>query len=87
MNVDPSQTTLIKIKLGLKTERDYVKIKFRRNPISEKLDMHEFKMDFFGNGKPYKFLLFVRNFNIMLESSRTLTANAKLQCICSLLHG
>ena len=52
MNVDPSQTTLIKIKLGLKTERDYVKSKLRRITTSEEYYMYELKVDLFDNGNP-----------------------------------
>ena len=40
---------LIKSNIDLKMERDYVKIKLRRNPDSEKLDMYELKMDLFEN--------------------------------------
>ena len=51
-HVDPPLITLIKSKLDLKMERDYAKIKLRRNTSSEKSDMYEFKMDLFDNGEP-----------------------------------
>ena len=43
---------LTKSRFDLKTERDYVKIKLHRNYMSETLDIYEFKMDLFENGKP-----------------------------------
>ena len=42
---------IIQSKLNLKKERDYVKIKLLRNPTSEKLDIYEFKINLFDNGK------------------------------------
>ena len=45
--VEPPPIPLIKSRIGLKTERDYVKIRLRRNPTSENLDIHEFKIAFF----------------------------------------
>ena len=50
--VDPPPTPLIKSKMYMKRERDYVKIKLHRNYMSETLDIYEFKMDLFENGKP-----------------------------------
>ena len=46
IHVDPHLTPLIKIKFDPKTERDYVKIKFLRKSISEKLDMYALKTIF-----------------------------------------
>ena len=42
IHIEPHLISLIKSKLDLKMERDYVKIKLRRNPMSEKLDIFEF---------------------------------------------
>ena len=78
MYFDPSTTPPIKIKLDLKTERDYVKTKFHRNHISEKSYMHEFKMALFEKGNPEELLLFVPNFRNMLEASVTIASNANL---------
>ena len=58
IHVDPPPTPLIKIKLDLKTEEYYVKIKLCRNPTSEKLDTCELKMALCENGEPEVFLLF-----------------------------
>ena len=49
IHVEPPTKPPIKSKIYFKKERDYVKIKLRRNPTSEKLDMYEFKMDLFEN--------------------------------------
>ena len=51
------------------------------------LDLYEFKMALFENGDPEEFLLFVRNFQMTLKASGTLTASAKIQYIHTLLRG
>ena len=63
------------------------KIKLRRDPTSEKSDMYESKTALFDNGKPEEFLLFVRNFKMMIDASGTLADNVKLHCIRTLLCG
>ena len=78
MHFDPSTTPLIKIKLDLKTERDYVKTKFHRNHILEKSYMHEFKMALFEKGNPEELILFVPNFRKTLEASVTIASEANL---------
>ena len=45
------------------------------------------KMTLFGNAKPVKLLLFVRNFNIKIELPGTITVSMKLQYLRTLLHG
>ena len=52
LHVDPPPIILIKRKLDLKMERDYMKIKLCRNTVSEKLDMYAFKMALFDNVDP-----------------------------------
>ena len=52
IHVDPPLISLIKSKLDLKTKRDDVNIKLRRNPRPEKMDMYELKMDLFDNSDP-----------------------------------
>ena len=44
-------------------------------------------MALFENGDPEEFLLFVRNFQMTLKASGTLTASAKIQYIHTLLRG
>ena len=60
--MDPPPILLMKIKNDTKLDKDSVKIKFRRYPTSENLDLYEFKMALFDCGKPQEFLLFVRKF-------------------------
>ena len=43
MPVDPTQITLIKSKNKEKLDKDFVKIKLRRDPMSEKLDLYQLK--------------------------------------------
>ena len=44
IHVEPPPITLIKIKNDAKSEKYCVKIRFRRDPSSEKPDLYEFKM-------------------------------------------
>ena len=55
--------------------------------MAKKLDLYEFKMALFDNGNPEEFLLFIGNFQMNLEASRTLTSGAKIQYIYMLVHG
>ena len=87
IHVYPPPIPLIKSKFDLKTEIDYVKIKLRRNPRSEKLEMYELKMPLFDNGDLEELLLFVINFKMNIEASGILTENVKLQYLCTLFHG
>ena len=47
-----------------KLDKEFVKIKLRRDTTSENSDPYEFKMVLFDNGEPKEFLLFVCNFNM-----------------------
>ena len=51
INVDPPPITLIKSKSDIKAKNDCVKMKLRRDLTSETLDLYEFKMSLFDNGK------------------------------------
>ena len=62
VHVEPSPTPLIKSNHDDKSEKDFVKLKLRRDPTSENSDLCKFKMGLFDNGKPVQFLLFVSNF-------------------------
>ena len=59
-------------------ERDYVKTKFHRNHISEKLYMHEFKVNFFEKGDPEELILLVTNFRKTLEASENIASDANI---------
>ena len=79
VHVDPPPTTLIKSKNDNKSYKDFVKIKLRRDPTSENLDLYQLKMALFANGDPEEFLLFIRNFNMTPEASGTLKDGANIQ--------
>ena len=79
--------TLIRSKNDAKSDKDGVKIKFCRDPTSEKLDLYEFEMALFDNDDPKEFLLFVRNFQMTLKESVTLDTSAKVRYLYMLLHG
>ena len=50
LHVDPPPITLIKGNHDDKSENDFVKMKLRRDPTSENLDLYEFKMALLYNG-------------------------------------
>ena len=87
MHVYPPLIPLIKSKNGEKSDKDCVKIKLRRYPSSQKLDLYEFKMSLFDNRDPEELFLFIINFNMTLEASVTLVAGTKIQYLRNLVCG
>ena len=83
--MDSLPIPLIKIENDTKLEKGCVKNKFKRDPTSENSDKYEFKMALFDNRKPEIFLLFVRNFKIMLDISGTPTDNEKFHYLHNIL--
>ena len=63
IHVDTPPIPLIKSDIDTNLEKDYVKIKLRRNTMLETYDMYDFKMALFDNFEPKEFLLFERNYN------------------------
>ena len=51
------------------------------------LDLYGLKMALFDNGRPDKFLLFVRNFQMTLDESVTISDGAKIQYLCIIVSG
>ena len=86
LHVDTTPTTLIKTNKDKKLDKDCVK-KFHRDLTSEKPDIYELKTALFDNGKPEKFLLFVRNFQMTIEVSGKIASGSKIQYICTLVRG
>ena len=87
IHVDAPPITWVKINNDEKPDKYSVKIKLRRDPTSEKSDLHKLKMDLLYNGDPEEALLFIWNFQMILEVSGTLAESAKIHNICTLLHG
>ena len=85
--VDLPPITLIKSKNDLKVENECIKIKLCRDPTPENSDTDELKMALFDNGETEEFLLFTKKINMTLDALGTLASNAKLQHICTILHG
>ena len=71
----------------MKPDKDRVKIKLCRDPMSEKSNINELKMALVENGAPEEFFLFVQNFQTDLEASGTLVASEKIQYLCTILRG
>ena len=78
-HIDPPQISLIKENHDGKFDKYFVKLKLCRYPTSPMLDLYEFKISLFNNGKPEGFLLSVRNFNMTLAASGILDAGTKCQ--------
>ena len=78
---------LFKIKNDKKSNKYCVKIKLCRDPVWEKSYIYEFKMALFGSDETEEFLLFVCNFQMTLEASRTLYDGLKIQYIHTLVRG
>ena len=83
--MEPLPIALIKLKYDVKSEKYFVKLKLCRDPTSSTLDLYEFRMSLFDNGKPG--FLFVRNFNMTPAASGTLDTGANIQYICTIFHG
>ena len=74
-------------KHGDKLDKEFVRLKFCRDPTSEKSDPYDFKMTLFDNEDPEEFSLFVLSFNMTLPASETLETAAKVQYLCMLVCG
>ena len=70
-----------------KLDTDFVKIKLRRDMMSENLHFYEFKMALFDNGDPEELFLFISNFNMNIEASVTLKSGTNIQYLHTLVHG
>ena len=57
--MEPPLTPLTKSKHVDKSDKAYIKLKLRRDPMSSSSDLYEFKIDFFGNGDPEDSVLFL----------------------------
>ena len=86
-HVEPPPIPLIKKKYYVKSDKDIVKLKLRRDPTPSMSDLYGFKMSLFDNGNLGDFLLFVRNFNIYIVASGMMEVVTKIQYIRTLVHG
>ena len=50
MHLVPPWTPIIKGKYNVKSDKDFIKLKFCRYPTSNTLELYEFKMSLFDNG-------------------------------------
>ena len=72
--MEPPSIPLLKEFHDGKSDKDFAKLKLRRDPTLSTSGLYEFKMSLFGNGKPEKFLLFVRKYKRTLAASGTMEA-------------
>ena len=85
-HIESPPIPLIKENHDGKSDKDFVKIKQRRDPTPSTSDLYEFKMYLFDNGDLEEILLFIRNFNMTLSASEKLEAGAKYQYFCTLFR-
>ena len=71
-HVEPPPILIIKETYNGKSEKDYVKLKLRRDHTSSTMDLYEFNIYLFDQGEPEELLLFISNFNMTLSETGTL---------------
>ena len=71
-HVEPTPILLTKETYNGKSEKDYVKLKLRRDHTSSTMDLYEFNISLFDQGEPEELLLFIRNFNMTFLETGTL---------------
>ena len=84
MHMEPPPIPFVKIKHDDKSDKDFVKLKLRRDPMPENLDFYEFKIDLFDNGGPEEFFVVRSNFNMTIMASGTLETAANIQYLRTL---
>ena len=77
INVYPPPIKSIQIKVDMKSEKYYDKIKLRINTMLKKSEIYELKTALFYNGAPEDFLLLQQNYKIRLGVLGTLTSGNK----------
>ena len=86
VHVDTPPIPLIISNKNDRSDKYFYEIKLGRDLTSEKLDLYEFKMALFNNGYPKQFLLFIWNFNMTIEVSRTNKSSENIQYLRTLVH-
>ena len=87
LHVEPTLIPLIKINSDEISDKDCVKIKLCRYPMTQNLDRYEFQMDLFDNSDLEEFFLIIRNSNTTLESSVRILASANIKYFYMLVCG
>ena len=86
-HVEPPSITLINKTYNGDSEKDFVKLKLRRDPMSSTSELYEFKISLFEHGDPEEFLLFICNFNMDIAAAGTLDMDVKTQYLCMIFRG
>ena len=86
-HVEPPLIPLIKINHHDKSEKDFVKLKSRRDRTSKKSDHYELEIALLGNGNMEGFLMLVTNFNMTLESSGRMETATKAENLRTHVRG
>ena len=87
VNVNHTPTPLIKINHDDKSDKNFVELKFHRDPTSDTSDLHEFKTTLFNNRNLEEFLLFVHNFNMNIAASGMMGKDVKAKYLRTLVRG
>ena len=86
-HVEPLLIPLIKEIYNGKSDEDCFKLKLHIYPTYSTLNLHKFKISLFNHGNPKDFLLFMRNFNMILAATGTLEIDANIQYLFTLVRG
>ena len=84
---EPHPIPLVKETSTRNPDGDYVKLNLHRYTMSSTSDLYEFRMSLLDHGEPEEFLLFVQNLQMNLSAKETLETEARVQYICTLVHG
>ena len=76
-HLDLPRILIIKEEHNGKSDKNSVKLELHIDQKISTSDPYEFKMTLFGSGNPEEFLLFIHNFNMTLQASWMLDADAK----------
>ena len=85
--MEPPPIPLFKSNINKKLGECYVSINLCRNPTLEISYMYDIKTAVFGNGDLKEFILFERNYQMMLKLSVSLTTGIEIQYLCTLSSG
>ena len=86
-HLEPLPIPLIKETSTGNSDGDSVKIKFYRDLTSSTSDIYEFRMSLFDHGEPEEFLLFARNFKMIIAASVKIETLEKVQYLLTLVRG
>ena len=83
--MEPPWIPIIKEMFNDNSDEYFVEIKFCRYTTFSTLELFDFILSLFDHGNPEEFILFVRNFNMILSETGMLEMDAKIQYLRTLV--